>query len=173
MLQVDVCKLAFMTYGTRLKQALMTANKSRVALATYLGLSVQAVGQVINGGRNGNQTFTASNNMKAALYLGVDAHWLATGEGEPIAEAKGWPGTRFTLDEVHSWPDELIMKVEDFALGYLAALENTSGTVQKYSDNGFSVDSDGNLTAKLPLESKRGQRHGARNPVPPTRKAKG
>lgn len=171
MLSVHFRKLAFMTYGSRLKQALTDAKRSRAELAQHLGMTVQAVGQVITGGRSGNQTFTASNNVKAAAYLRVDAHWLATGEGSARL-VQDWPGTRFTLEQIHSWPDELITKVEDFAAGYLAALEMNSTTVQKDSNNAFRVDDIGVLSTKLPTKSKQGQTNGTRDPVPTSKRAK-
>lgn len=171
MLSDDFRKLAFMTYGSRLKQALTDAKRSRADLAKHLGTSVQAVGQVITGGRSGDQTFTASNNVKAAAYLRVDAHWLATGEGKPKSVV-GWPGNRFTLEQIHSWPEDLVSKVEDFAAGYLAALENPKMTVQNDSNNGFLVDDAGTLTQKLPPQSKQGQSHGTRTSVPASKRAK-
>jgi transcriptional regulator with XRE-family HTH domain len=171
MLYVDFRKLTFMTYGTRLKEALTDANRSRADLAKHLGMSVQAVGQVITGGRSGDQTFTASNNVKAAAYLGVDAHWLATGEGKALS-VRGWPGSRFTLEQIHGWPFELISKVEDFAAGYLSALENPDLAVQNNSNNQFEVDDAGTSSQKLPPQSKQGQMHGPRTSVPASKRAK-
>lgn len=68
-----------MTYGRRLAEALQLANKERKELARHLDVSVQAIGQVING----TGALTAFNNAHAARYLRVDPHWLATGDGEP------------------------------------------------------------------------------------------
>jgi len=79
-----------MSYGMRLQQALEVAGKDRKALAEALGMSVQAVGQVITGGRSGTQMFNAENSAKAARFLGVEHHWLATGEGE-MRTATVWP----------------------------------------------------------------------------------
>lgn len=67
-----------MNYGDRLKEALARSGKDRKGLATAMGISVQAVGGVINGG---TKAFTAENNARAASYLGVNPSWLATGEG--------------------------------------------------------------------------------------------
>lgn len=69
-----------MTYGGRLQQAMTLAKKVRRDLATALGVSVQAIGQVVT---SPTSQLTAENSAKAARYLGVDHHWLATGEGEP------------------------------------------------------------------------------------------
>lgn len=83
MLSETTCKLAFMNYGERLQLALELARKDRNALGKELGISVQAIGQAIRGGRTGTQMFNAENSAKAARFLSVDHYWLATGEGEP------------------------------------------------------------------------------------------
>lgn len=77
-----------MSYGERLKEALELAGKDRPALATALGISVQAIGQVIKGH---TQAFTAENNAKAARFLKVDSYWLATGEGVAKLQGADWP----------------------------------------------------------------------------------
>ena len=69
-------------YGSRLEQALQLARKSRGELARHLGVSSQAIGQVISGA---TKSLTAENSTRAARILRVDHHWLATGEGEPRA----------------------------------------------------------------------------------------
>lgn len=61
-------------YGQRLATALKAENKSRKDLATALGISVQAVGDVIRGKTN---SFTAENNAKAAVFLKVSPNMLA------------------------------------------------------------------------------------------------
>jgi transcriptional regulator with XRE-family HTH domain len=52
----------------------------RAKLAEAVGISVQAVGQVLNGA---SVAFTAASNAKAARYLACNAYWLATGEESP------------------------------------------------------------------------------------------
>lgn len=74
------------TYGSRLLIAMEVKNATRKDLATALGVSVQAVGDVLRG-KSG--AFTAENNAKAARHLGVNPNWLATGNGQmqsPIDE---------------------------------------------------------------------------------------
>uniref|UniRef100_UPI00358FF5C1 hypothetical protein n=1 Tax=Variovorax boronicumulans TaxID=436515 RepID=UPI00358FF5C1 len=83
MLSETGCKLAFMHYGERLQLALELARKDRNALGKELGISVQAIGQAIRGGRTGTQMFNAENSAKAARFLAVDHYWLATGDGVP------------------------------------------------------------------------------------------
>jgi transcriptional regulator with XRE-family HTH domain len=75
-------KLAFVTYAARLAQAMSIAKVDRAQLAQGIGVSVQAIGQVLSGE---TKAFSAMNNAKAARYLVVDAYWLATGEGYPQA----------------------------------------------------------------------------------------
>lgn len=67
-------------FGTRLTKALALADKSQRELAEELGISVQAVGQVIAGK---TKAMTAENTARAARFLRVDHLWLATGEGKP------------------------------------------------------------------------------------------
>jgi SOS-response transcriptional repressor LexA len=66
------------TYGSRLLIAMEARNATRKDLAAALGVSVQAVGDVLRGK---SSAFTAENNAKAAQFLRVDPNWLATGEG--------------------------------------------------------------------------------------------
>lgn len=82
-----------MSYGKRLEKALELAGKDRKELAAHLEISVQAVGQVITGGRSGNQRFDAENSARAAQFLGVDHFWLATGEGDARLKGVDWPFT--------------------------------------------------------------------------------
>lgn len=76
--------LTDVSYGERLQQAMqlarLTDKDARSKLATALGISVQAVGQVLTGS---TKAFTADKSAKAARFLKVDHYWLATGEGEP------------------------------------------------------------------------------------------
>jgi transcriptional regulator with XRE-family HTH domain len=69
-----------MSYGKRLDKALTLALKERKELADAIGISVQAIGQVIQGK---TAALTAENSAKAARFLKVDHYWLATGEGVP------------------------------------------------------------------------------------------
>ena len=71
-----------MEFGKRLEEALRLSGKERKELADALGVSVQAIGQVIKGD---TKALTAENCAKAALFLGEDLLWLATGDGSPAA----------------------------------------------------------------------------------------
>lgn len=164
MLSAHFCKLALMTYGKRLSQALEHAKKPRAALARELEVSVQAVGQVLTGGRNGTQTFTAGNNVKAARFLRVDPHWLATGEGEMLSKTE-WPGTQLTLEQIHTWTPELVKSVEDFALFQLSGAQAPRPETLPTSNNVFTADEHGNLSAQLPLETKKGRQGGKHSSV--------
>lgn len=73
-----------MTYGERLADAMerarLTGPDARARLAKHLGISVQAIGQVLQGK---SKAFSAEVSARAARFLKVDHFWLATGEGEP------------------------------------------------------------------------------------------
>lgn len=78
------------TYGERLEHALQLSKRDRTALGKELGISIQAIGQVIAGK---TKALTAENSARAARFLDVDHFWLATGEGAPMShKARGaWP----------------------------------------------------------------------------------
>ena len=66
------------SFGERLKHALETRKAERKALASVLGISVQAISKIINT----DSSMNAQNTAKAARYLQVSWYWLATGEGD-------------------------------------------------------------------------------------------
>ncbi len=104
-----------MTYGERLLQALTASKKTRSQLAEKLGISEQAVGQVILGN---TKAFSAENSARAARFLEVDDLWLATGEGEPAAADRtrivevAWPFPRVTWQRVARLSAEELAFVE-------------------------------------------------------------
>ncbi|WP_295541018.1 helix-turn-helix transcriptional regulator [uncultured Pseudacidovorax sp.] len=103
------------TYGKRLNYALQVlAKKDRKELATAIGLSVQSIGQVITGV---TKALTAENSSKAARFLRVDHHWLATGEGVARPKRPGWPFTAFGSDEYFSLDEAFRMEMEDRIAG--------------------------------------------------------
>lgn len=71
-----------MSYSLRLQQALSAANKTRKDLAAAVGCSVQNIGMILTNAKGTDQQFSAVHHAKAAKFLKVDAHWLATGAGE-------------------------------------------------------------------------------------------
>ncbi|MGT2508168.1 helix-turn-helix domain-containing protein [Cupriavidus basilensis] len=79
------------TYGQRLEEALAIAGKDRQQLSDEIGISVQAISQVILGK---TKALTAENSALAAKFAGVDGFWLATGVGSPLMQAGNdhpWP----------------------------------------------------------------------------------
>ena len=70
-----------MTYGERLQKALDNSGKDRKELAYALGCTVQAIGMVITGGGKAERMLSTPYNAKAARFLQVSSHWLATNEG--------------------------------------------------------------------------------------------
>lgn len=79
------CKNIFVNYGLRLQAALKSANKSRKDLALAIGTSSQAIGMVITSAGGKERSLSTENHTKAADFLGVNPHWLATGNGEMVA----------------------------------------------------------------------------------------
>lgn len=66
-------------FSERLRAAMRMAGVDVRWLSRRLGVSYQAVAKVLNGG---SKSMSASNTALAAEALGVNARWLATGDGE-------------------------------------------------------------------------------------------
>ena len=81
-----------MNYGNRLETAISLAAKTRKQLSDGIGVTPQAISQVIGGVA---KAFSAENNARAARFLDVDAFWLATGEGQ--------------ARPLHPWPFPMIL----------------------------------------------------------------
>lgn len=100
-------------YGTRLAEALQIAKKERQELADGIGISVQAIGQVIAGK---TKALTAENSALAAQFLGVNSHWLATGIGRPhrsTAAGGKWPFT-VEFELFAAMPPEEHTRLDDY-----------------------------------------------------------
>jgi transcriptional regulator with XRE-family HTH domain len=98
------------TYGRRLLDALTAAGKTRRQLANALGITEQAVGNIVNGGAK--TFFMANNSAEAAAFLGVDHYWLATGKGEREPRGSDWPFPNVSLDEVRALGDSERLQLE-------------------------------------------------------------
>ncbi len=68
-------------YSDRLKAAMELRGVKVPALAAQLGMSYQGAKKAVDGR---SKAFSAENNSKAAMWLGVNPDWLATGEGEML-----------------------------------------------------------------------------------------
>lgn len=64
-------------YWDRLHAALQHAGKTTKDLQEHLRVSYQAMKKVEDGK---TKALTAENNARAARFLGINSHWLATGE---------------------------------------------------------------------------------------------
>lgn len=69
-----------MDYADRLQHAMNHGRVTRKGLAEGLGISLAAVGQVLN---RKTKMLDALNHTRAALLCGVDPLWLANGQGKP------------------------------------------------------------------------------------------
>jgi len=100
-------------YGERLEHALRLSKRDRMALSQVLGISVQAIGQVLAGK---TKALTAENSARAARFLGVDQFWLATGEGRPDShkELGSWPFSRLLHSDYEQLSDAQKEAVEDW-----------------------------------------------------------
>jgi transcriptional regulator with XRE-family HTH domain len=109
--------LSRVTYADRFSEGLARPNKTRKGVADAMGVSVQAVGQIVNGQ---TKAATAENNAAAAAYFQCDPTWLATGKGSPRWSE---PATRA--------PQEAVAEVQTVAgtisrMGELLAKANPS-----------------------------------------------
>lgn len=75
-------------YAERLAGAMKHSGASKTTLARAIGISYQAVKKVLDGG---SHSLSAENNSKAARFLGVSSHWLATGDGQMLAAQAAAP----------------------------------------------------------------------------------
>lgn len=88
------------TYGQRLQFALDVRQKTRKQLADHLVISVQAVGDVINGKSN---AFSSRNHTRTVSWLHINHEWLQEGVGEMDASnVREGPAQRRPLPVI-SW----------------------------------------------------------------------
>lgn len=81
--QVETPTLSTMVdYWQRISDALKHANASQKQLQEALGISYQAMKKLEEGK---TKSLSAENNARAARFLGVNSHWLATGEDTMLA----------------------------------------------------------------------------------------
>jgi len=71
-------------YAARLQKALDLAQKGTTELANGIGVAYQTIYQILKGP---TKSLSVANHARAARFLGVDAYWLATGEGVPRPES--------------------------------------------------------------------------------------
>lgn len=88
---------AHIDYGQRLEYAMRTRGVSVQQLAHYLGLSYQAVRQIVSGQSN---AFSAGNHVRACSYLGISSEWLALGEGDMQSDS-GSATAHWPFSQVH------------------------------------------------------------------------
>jgi hypothetical protein len=115
-----------MTYGKRLDASIKYAKTDRKKLSSALGCTPQALGIVITG----SGYLSVTNHAKAALTLGVDGYWLATGEGEMVlpsttakAAAPIAPDLVMVVQLIEAMPQDqrqnAVMEVVQVLVGYI------------------------------------------------------
>ena len=102
-----------MSYGKRLAEAIKLAGSSRKEVAKAAGLTEQAIGQCIRGE---TEFLKVDGSAKAAAFLDVNHHWLATGEGNPRPD-RAWPFTLFMPNEYRQLDDAIKDSVENELAG--------------------------------------------------------
>lgn len=110
------------TYGSRLNAALERKKRSRADLAKAIGRTPQAIGQVINGM---TKALTAANNSLAAIYLDVNPHWLATGEGEMLPA-----GSQVEASNVTALPTPALRSLDDVLAELQTVVDGLSPLLQ-------------------------------------------
>lgn len=110
------------TYGSRLQAALERKKASKTDLAKAMGRTPQAVGQVINGT---TKALTAENNSLAAIYLGVNPDWLATGEGEMLPA-----GRQVEASNVTALPTPALRSLDDVLAELQTVVDGLSPLLQ-------------------------------------------
>lgn len=108
-------------YTARFVQAVQDAGRDPFSskdvgwLADKLNISYQAMKKVISGD---TRMMAADNNVKAAMLLGVNSEWLATGEG-PQRIGAHWPLSRELLKAVAAAPEHVKRQAENAARNVL------------------------------------------------------
>lgn len=97
-------------YSDRLKAAMELRGVKVPALAARLGMSYQGAKKAVDGR---SKAFSAENNSKAAIWLGVNPDWLATGEGEMLQ--------RTTPDQAVPTPPSVSAASTEMSLGQTLA----------------------------------------------------
>ncbi len=96
-------------YALRVQEAMTLRGVKKAELAAAIGVSYQAVRQLLNGESN---SFSVPAHARAARFLSVDDYWLATGEGVPTrtdhtplaTEVANWlDAMTSTDDRIKAW----------------------------------------------------------------------
>jgi transcriptional regulator with XRE-family HTH domain len=136
MLESRIRTLIRMDFKERLAAAIKRANTSRPKLVQALGVSSQAVSQVLAGD---TKALTAENTAKAARFLQVDWYWLATGEGSP--EPVHWPFSAELRSQVAKLSPDALLNMENMlrATFGMKAVEKLEPSIVRASE---AIDMD-------------------------------
>lgn len=141
-------------YWDRLQASIAHAGVTLKDLQTHLDVSYQAMKKVADGK---TKSLSAENNSHAARFLGVNAHWLATGEETMTladSQIRGGQAANpsiqaHNMDAVHrgdSWPFESVSYAE-----YMQLSERQKGLIEGYAkrliDESAQIKSNGSHKA--------------------------
>jgi len=121
------------TYGDRLEQALQLAGRSRKDLCGAIGITLQALGQVLSGK---TKALTSENSARAARFLRVSHYWLATGEGEMIDKIRNYA----LSEDAGSLPTAWQSASEEAREVARFALSDTSAPLPTWADKDMRRD---------------------------------
>lgn len=116
------------TYGKRLDAALkakLDPKKDRKWLAGKIGISEQALSQVILGG---TKALKAANHEMAVEALDCSGMWLATGTGEMTPTKVLWPFQLIGPDQYKQLDAEFKRHIENDMAGEWMRVQVKNGT---------------------------------------------
>jgi DNA-binding XRE family transcriptional regulator len=100
-------------FGERLLKARKHAELTQTELASALGMPQTTYAEAELTGKG--STYTA----QIAKRCGVDAVWIATGEGEMISKEIVWPFVLITPEQVATIHPDRLITVQEVALSYV------------------------------------------------------
>lgn len=133
---------ALKTLKQRLQSALEKAGITQAELARRVKISRASVSAWFTGE---TQTIEGQNLLKAAEVLGVDAQWLATGEGDRIGE----PRAAYGLAPIVAWEHEGDLPPGDYIKIPRFAISLSAGKGDEQRNLGFQFHIEFNRAETL------------------------
>jgi transcriptional regulator with XRE-family HTH domain len=105
---VSIVIIDAMSLAKRIKEARLAAGMTQQQLADKCGISMQAVSAWEHGR---SKTITGPHLFCLADSLGVDARWLAIGEGAHLKPDTFYSGLTRTLETLPADKQELVLRL--------------------------------------------------------------